>query len=649
MFKSLKITHKLTGAFILIGIVPLLLGIIIMSLVVSRQSEKDSFERLELTLKSKVHQVENWAKDYQKSIEFMTRTEILTTRFDTLKKYHDEKEVKAEAPFPIATEEYNRIWKEISPRMLDIQEQFKVQDLLIICAAHGHVMYSNRRKEDLGTNLAYGKYKDTTLAALWRRVVETKKTGAVDFEQYAPSDNEFASFIAAPFNDADGTMVGVVAVEVSPKRINDIMQNRAGMRTTDESYLVGEVNGKISFRNDLVTMGNGKFVMGTQIHTDYIEKAINGVEGHEFGKDSEGNDVLLVYQPLNIFGFKWAAINKINRQETLAASVRLRNILILILLVIGVLVTLIARFSARTISDPIKKIAAVSYALGEGDLTHQVDLNRGDELGELSLSINQSVEQLGGLVKTVQSASAEITRSSEELSTGSIELAARTNQQAASLTETTATLEEFSAIVKSNNRNSADLKNSMDSFNQVLLANKELVSDVKNTMNQINDSSKRIDAIMNVINDISFQTNLLALNAAVEAARAGEAGRGFAVVANEVRNLAHKTSDSSKTIRDIIGQNVESTQLGIELVNQTDQSITRIVAQMKDLVVKINQINETTHEQATGFDQINTAISQIDVVVNQNAALSEEFSASSEHLKINAEDLLKLVKQFEVR
>jgi methyl-accepting chemotaxis protein len=649
MLRSLKLTHKLSAAFIAIGVIPLLLGIIIMSVIVSHQMEKDSFDRLEVSMKSKVHQVESWAEEYQKSIEFMTRTEILSSRFNILKNYHDKHEVKAEEAFPVDTEEYDRIWKEISPKMLEIQDQFEVLDIFIICTAHGHVMFSSKRKKDLGTNLAYGEFKDSTLAQLWRKVKETKKTEAIDFEHYLPNDNAFTGFIASPFFNSDGNMIGIVAVEVSPRQINDIMQDQTGMRATNESYLVGEANGEISFRNDLVTMGNGEYVLGAHVRTDYIEKAINGVEGHEIGKDLVGNQVLLVYEPLSIFGFKWACVTKVDRSEAVSLAVRLRNILLLILVVISVFVAVIAQFSARGISNPIKRIASVSQALGTGDLTHQVVLSRGDELGELSNSLNQSIDQLGGLVKTVQAASVEITSSAEELASGSTELASRTNQQAASLTETSATLEEFSAVVKSNNDNATQLKKSMKSFNQVLLANKELVENVKNTMNQIDNSSKRIDAITNVINDISFQTNLLALNAAVEAARAGEAGRGFAVVANEVRNLAHKTSESSKTIRDIIGQNVESTQQGIELVNKTAESITNIVDMMRDLVQKINQISETTHEQSAGVDQINIAISQIEEVVSQNAALSEEFSASSESLKINAEDLLRIIEQFKVQ
>jgi len=188
----------------------------------------------------------------------------------------------------------------------------------------------------------------------------------------------------------------------------------------------------------------------------------------------------------------------------------------------------------------------------------------------------------------------------------------------------------------------------MTSLSDDINNNTELVKNVTVTMGDINDSSQKINNLISVINDISFQTNLLALNAAVEAARAGEAGRGFAVVASEVRVLAGKTAESSKTIETIVKSNVESTQKGIDLVGKMSEFFNSITQKILDLVEKIEQINSNSNEQTTGVEQISIAINQLENVINQNAALVEELSATAKSMKSNSIDLTESVSVFKI-
>jgi methyl-accepting chemotaxis protein len=185
-------------------------------------------------------------------------------------------------------------------------------------------------------------------------------------------------------------------------------------------------------------------------------------------------------------------------------------------------------------------------------------------------------------------------------------------------------------------------------FNQEIQEKSSLIDNVTTTMTEIYESSKQIDNIIKVINDISFQTNLLALNAAVEAARAGEAGRGFAVVASEVRNLAQKTAESSKTIQNIVLRNVESTQKGMELVKDTSEFFGEIVGVMGEIVEKVSNITEVSRQQFGNIEQITQTIAQMDQVANRNAQLVGELSETGKKVKNNAVELQKLVVLFKL-
>ena len=285
---------------------------------------------------------------------------------------------------------------------------------------------------------------------------------------------------------------------------------------------------------------------------------------------------------------------------------------------------------------------------GEGDLTIRLNVKTNDEIGKLSINFNNFIEKLLHIVEKVKEASEDISNGTKEISAGSEDLSTRTSEQAASITETSTTLEGFTNIVKVNTDNSEEVRERLEKFNADMQTKRELMDNVTSTMKEIEDSSKKIDNIITVINDISFQTNLLALNAAVEAARAGEAGRGFAVVAAEVRNLAQKTAESSKTIQDIVTKNVDSTKKGMTLVNETSEFFAAIMQIMDEMVQKINQITDGSKEQSTGVEQINQAIMQLENVISQNAALVEELSATSKNMNSNTHQLSELVNKFKL-
>lgn len=324
-------------------------------------------------------------------------------------------------------------------------------------------------------------------------------------------------------------------------------------------------------------------------------------------------------------------------------------IVIVFLTTVAILISLLVWMVLnKTITRPVVQMVdrARDLVEGESDLTRRIDIETKDELGELSNWFNRFIQRIQDLMAQAKENSAELAGASDEVANGSESLAVQTNQQAASVTETSTTVEEFTAILRQNSENSDDTNATLTAFNKEIQARKELIENVTATMMEINESSKKIDAIVNVINDISFQTNLLALNAAVEAARAGEAGRGFAVVAAEVRNLAQKTAESSKSIREIVSQNVENTNRGTELVKETQEFFETILEVLSDISVKVQGITQGSKEQATGVEQINQTIDQLEGVINQNAQLVDRFADASKKMKTSSYNLKGLVEQF---
>jgi methyl-accepting chemotaxis protein len=227
-----------------------------------------------------------------------------------------------------------------------------------------------------------------------------------------------------------------------------------------------------------------------------------------------------------------------------------------------------------------------------------------------------------------------------------VDLSQRTEEQASTLEETASSMEELTTSVTQNADHARQASQLAVDASEVARRGGEVVGQVVQTMTGISDSSRKISEIIGVIDGIAFQTNILALNAAVEAARAGEQGRGFAVVAAEVRNLAQRSAAAAKEIKALIGSSVEQVDAGSRLVQAAGTTMGDIVASVKKVSDLISEIAAASHEQSSGIEQVNTAVTQMDQVVQQNASLVEESTAATEAMKEQAGSLLKLVARF---
>jgi len=298
----------------------------------------------------------------------------------------------------------------------------------------------------------------------------------------------------------------------------------------------------------------------------------------------------------------------------------------------------------RALSD----IGVVVGALAKGDLTQKVANEYAGMLAELKDGTNTTVEQLTGIVGQIKEAVESINVASKEIASGNTDLSQRTEEQASSLEETASSMEELTGTVKQNAENARQANQLAAGASEVAVRGGDVVRQVVSTMSGISESSKKIADIIGVIDGIAFQTNILALNAAVEAARAGEQGRGFAVVASEVRNLAQRSASAAKEIKGLIHDSVDKVETGTRLVDEAGKTMDEIVTSVKRVTDIMAEITAASQEQSSGIEQVNTAITQMDQVTQQNAALVEEAAAAAESLEEQARALATAVSVFKV-
>ncbi|WP_416307341.1 methyl-accepting chemotaxis protein [Neptunicella sp. SCSIO 80796] len=296
----------------------------------------------------------------------------------------------------------------------------------------------------------------------------------------------------------------------------------------------------------------------------------------------------------------------------------------------------------------IIEIKRILLHLSEGDLTNSIEQEFEGEFKELGEAINSFIEELTSTISQINMAAITINSASSEIAQGNADLSNRTEQQASSLEETASSMEQLTGTVRLNAENANQANGLASEASAVANEGGKLIQQVVDTMSSINDSSQKISDIIGVIDGIAFQTNILALNAAVEAARAGEQGRGFAVVASEVRTLAQRSANAAKDIKELISDSVSKIENGNQLVNQSGDTMQKVVNSIKRVNDIMAEIAAASAEQASGIDEIGKAVTQMDEVTQQNAALVEQAAAAAESLQSQAEQLASRVALFKL-
>jgi methyl-accepting chemotaxis protein len=294
----------------------------------------------------------------------------------------------------------------------------------------------------------------------------------------------------------------------------------------------------------------------------------------------------------------------------------------------------------NTLAEGLRKLA-------EGDLTFRL-IDFPEAYHQVRDDFNGAMARLHETTRTITTATNEVSNATAEISTSTTDLSQRTEEQAASLEETSASMEEIAATVKKNAENARNASQSASGTRELADRGGQIVAEAVEAMTRIESSARKMSDIIVVIDEVARQTNLLALNAAVEAARAGDAGRGFAVVASEVRNLAQRSSEAAKEIKELISSSNNQVRDGVNLVNKAGAALSEIVESIKSVAGIVADIATASSEQADGIDQINIALTQMDEATQQNSALVEQNAATAKMLEQQAKSMDECVAFFKL-
>ncbi|SDP35660.1 methyl-accepting chemotaxis protein-1, serine sensor receptor [Ralstonia sp. 25mfcol4.1] len=335
-------------------------------------------------------------------------------------------------------------------------------------------------------------------------------------------------------------------------------------------------------------------------------------------------------------------------EEASAQYVFTRNVLIGMSAAAAVIAALLGIGLARSVTRPAHQALEAAEALAQGQLGHAIQVRSHDEMGRMLGALERAFGQLGTLVRGIQQAAGSIDTAAREIASGNTDLSQRTEEQAASLEQTAASMEQLTSTVRQNAENARQANQLAVNASDVATEGGRAVRSVVDTMDGISKSSARVSEIIGVIEGIAFQTNILALNAAVEAARAGEQGRGFSVVAAEVRSLAQRSSSAAKEIGELINGSVRQVQDGARQVEVAGKTMDDIVTAVRRVTDIMGEISSASEEQTAGIEQVSLAITQMESVTQQNAALVEEASAAAESLLQQAGGLVTEVARFDL-
>ena len=633
----MKLGTKLLILFLLVGILPLLISGLINRHYASIALKTQAFNQLVSLRDMKSRQIANYLKTVENQVRYMSEDQSIlqavqdfTWAFTELGGGHSEPaKIRLQElyitnnSFPAGEKAklntagddsiYSQSHGSRHASMRSFKEKFGFNDLYLVHPINGDIIYSVSKEVDLGTSLVNGPYAQESIGRVYAAARKAERHDTVifaDVRPYAPANGAPVAFVGAPIYQGN-ELQGVLIFQVGLERINTIMSQREGLGQTGETYLVGP---DFLMRSDSFLDPTKHSVAASfknpetgSVRTDASKAALGGQTGRGIIIDYNGNPVLSAYQPLEIFGVRWAFVAEVAAAEAFAAIDRLDWILGGTGLAGVVLLLLLVPFISRMLTNSV-------------------------------------IQPLRLVIRGMSAASEQVASAADQLTSSSQTLASASSQQAATLEETASTMEEISAMTEQNAGNSKQANDLTQAAYKYVEEGAQAIERMVAAINEVKISSNETGKIIKTIDEIAFQTNLLALNAAVEAARAGDAGKGFAVVAEEVRNLASRSAEAARTTSDMIESSKAKADMSVVTAHEVQDVLGKIHEAIQKVVGLVEEVATATGEQSRGIGQVNSAVTQMDSMTQGSAANSEEVAATSEQLAAQAQTLSEMVE-----
>jgi len=569
-----------------------------------------------------------------------------------------------------------------------LQQRRGYYDVFLI-SPKGDVIYTVFKELDFATNLNDGEWAGTGLSRVYQQVAANPTPDVVafdDFKPYKPSYDAPAGFIARAVFNEEGKFVGVLAFQMPIGRINGIMQIKAGMGETGETYLVGA---DTLMRSDS-RLSEASTILARSVDTQATRAALSGAEGVVQAQDYRGEPVISAFGPIDFHGARWAVLSEVERTEVLAPMARLKWFLVLAGLGVLVVVGVLGLVFSRTLTKPLAAMTGTMNQLAKGEL--QVDIpgtERRDELGEMSnamtvfkahfqemedLKVAQERERVeaevarrrslmemadrfeqdvSGVVATVSSAANQmesaaqaLTNTADRASSRATAVAGAAEQTSANVQTVATATEELAASIQEIARQVEQARSTADA---AVAEAKQTTEEVK----ALDQAAGRISEVLGLINDIASQTNLLALNATIEAARAGDAGKGFAVVANEVKALAGQTARATEDIGKHIGAVQSNTQHAVSAINHFALTVghigeisTAVAVAVEQQNAAIGEVSRNTAEAARSTREVSRSIGDVTEASKDAGGAARQVLSAAGDLNQRAADLSNAVSRF---
>ncbi len=551
--------------------------------------------------------------------------------------------------------EYSRAHAEFHPVIRDFLKKFGYYDIFLVHPETGKIVYSVFKELDFATSLKTGPYADTNLAKAFNLANSSASADSVvftDLEQYFPSYEAPAGFVASPIFYHE-KKIGVLIFQFPMDNINSIMGERSGMGKSGETYLIGS---DMLMRSDSFLDPVNHSVAASfrhpekgKVDTQAAREVLGGSTDEKIIIDYNGNPVLSAFAPVEFEGLRWAILAEIDKSEAFAAIKTLQHTALLVAVLGLIAIVITAVLIARSIVQPVRVVvnSLTELSSGEGDLTTRLPVEREDEIGRLAMRFNEFMEKLHSMilnisqgVETLSSSSSQMASISEQMSSSSADTSEKANSVAAAAEEMTTNMDSVSASMEQSSSNLNTVSSAAEEMNSTINeiarnsenAREIVVSAVEKAdastkmMDELSQAAKGIGQVVETITDISEQVNLLSLNATIEAARAGEAGKGFAVVANEIKDLAHQTSNASNDIKVKIDDIQKSSSFTVAGMDEIKSVISEVKDIVSSIATAIEEQSSATREISENIAQASSGIEEVNINVNQSSSAIGEIT-----------------------